>query len=81
MLTKHSTQTRFTTSADGTEIAYEVSGSGPALVLVDGALCQRSMGPSRGLATVLAERVHRLRLRPAGPWRERPWRDAVRNPA
>ena len=53
MLTKNSTQTRFTTSADGTEIAYEVSGSGPALVLVDGALCQRSMGPSHGLATVL----------------------------
>ena len=53
MLTKNSTQTRFTTSADGTDIAYEVSGSGPALVLVDGALCQRSIGPSRGLATAL----------------------------
>ena len=52
MITKNSTQTRFTTSADGTEIAYEVSGSGPALVLVDGALCHRSMGPSRGLAAV-----------------------------
>jgi pimeloyl-ACP methyl ester carboxylesterase len=44
-----------TTSADGTEIAYEVSGAGPALVLVDGALCQRSMGPARGLATQLAD--------------------------
>jgi alpha-beta hydrolase superfamily lysophospholipase len=32
------------TSADGTEIAYTVSGSGPALVLVDGALCSREMG-------------------------------------
>jgi pimeloyl-ACP methyl ester carboxylesterase len=42
------------TSADGTEIAYEVTGSGPALVLVDGAMCSRSMGPSRGLAEALA---------------------------
>src|SRR6476659_11140784 len=46
--------TRFATSADGTRIAYEVTGSGPALVLVDGALCQRSMGPARGLAQQLA---------------------------
>jgi pimeloyl-ACP methyl ester carboxylesterase len=48
------TTARRTTSADGTEIAYEVHGSGPALVLVDGALCQRSMGPARGLAEQLA---------------------------
>jgi pimeloyl-ACP methyl ester carboxylesterase len=47
-------ETRFATSADGTRIAYEVSGSGPALVLVDGALCQRSMGPARPLAQRLA---------------------------
>ena len=47
--------TRFATSADGTEIAYEATGSGPALVLVDGALCQRAMGPSRGLAEELAD--------------------------
>jgi pimeloyl-ACP methyl ester carboxylesterase len=46
--------TQFTTSTDGTEIAYEVTGSGPALVLVDGALCQRAMGPARGLAEELA---------------------------
>jgi pimeloyl-ACP methyl ester carboxylesterase len=46
--------TRFATSADGTQIAYEVTGEGPALVLVDGALCSREMGPSRGLATALA---------------------------
>ncbi len=49
-----STTTRRTTSADGTEIAYEVHGSGPALVLVDGALCQRAMGPARGLAEQLS---------------------------
>lgn len=44
---------RFATSADGTEIAYEVSGTGPALVLVDGGMCQRAMGPARGLAQEL----------------------------
>lgn len=46
--------TRFATSADGTRIAYEVSGSGPALVLVDGALCHRAFGPSRTTAAALA---------------------------
>jgi pimeloyl-ACP methyl ester carboxylesterase len=46
---------RLTRSADGTEIAYEALGSGPALVSVDGAMCQRAMGPSRGLAEALAE--------------------------
>lgn len=45
-----------TTSADGTTIAYEVSGQGPSLVLVDGAMCQRAMGPSRGLAAQLSDR-------------------------
>lgn len=47
--------TRTVTSADGTRIAYEQSGTGPALVLLDGAMCQRSMGPARGLATQLAD--------------------------
>jgi len=41
-------------SADGTVIAYEKSGSGPPLVLVDGALCHRASGPSRPLAARLA---------------------------
>ena len=41
-------------SSDGTSIAYERSGDGPALILVDGALCQRGMGPSRPLAKLLA---------------------------
>lgn len=44
------------TSVDGTRITYEVSGSGPALVLVDGAMCERSMGPARGLAAQLRDR-------------------------
>jgi len=43
------------TSADGTTIAYETTGSGPALILVDGAMCYRDQGPSRGLAAALAD--------------------------
>lgn len=42
------------TSADGTTIAYEVTGDGPPLVLVDGALCHRGFGPMRQLSTALA---------------------------
>ncbi|MGH7726129.1 MAG: alpha/beta fold hydrolase [Candidatus Eiseniibacteriota bacterium] len=41
-------------SKDGTAIAYERSGSGPALILVDGALCSRAFGPSPKLAPRLA---------------------------
>ena len=40
------------TSADGTAIAYEEQGKGPALILVDGALCAR--GAKEGLAVALA---------------------------
>lgn len=43
-------------SRDGTTIAYERSGSGPALVLVDGALCSRAFGPAPKLAALLAPR-------------------------
>ena len=42
------------TSRDGTRIAYERSGSGPALILIDGALCSRGFGPSGKLAPLLA---------------------------
>jgi pimeloyl-ACP methyl ester carboxylesterase len=42
-------------SKDGTMIAYERSGSGPALILVDGALCSRTFGPSAALAKLLAQ--------------------------
>ena len=42
------------TSRDGTTIAYERSGNGPALILVDGALCSRAFGPSPKLAPQLA---------------------------
>ena len=41
-------------SGDGTEIAYEVTGGGPPLILVDGALCFRGQGPCRPLAKELA---------------------------
>jgi pimeloyl-ACP methyl ester carboxylesterase len=42
------------TSRDGTTIAYEVSGSGPPLILVDAASCYRESGPMRPLAAALA---------------------------
>jgi Predicted hydrolases or acyltransferases (alpha/beta hydrolase superfamily) len=51
-----STQIPTVASADGTRIAYEKVGSGPALVLVDGALCYREFGPCRSLASHLADR-------------------------
>jgi len=44
------------TSKDGTEIAYDTKGAGPALVLVDGALCYRGFGPMTHLAELLAPR-------------------------
>jgi pimeloyl-ACP methyl ester carboxylesterase len=44
-----------TISTDGTAIAFDRSGQGPALILVDGALCYRASGPSRPLARALAE--------------------------
>ncbi len=42
-------------SADGTEIAYTTLGTGPALIIVDGAFCYRDNGPAAQLASVLAE--------------------------
>jgi pimeloyl-ACP methyl ester carboxylesterase len=41
-------------STDGTKIAYEVSGDGPPLVIVDGGMCYRESGPARPLAKELA---------------------------
>jgi pimeloyl-ACP methyl ester carboxylesterase len=46
----------FVTSKDGTRIGYSVAGSGPALILVDGALCWRASGPSGPLAEQLKDR-------------------------
>ncbi len=42
------------TSKDGTSIAYDVSGTGEPLILVDGALCGRLFGPMPKLAALLA---------------------------
>lgn len=41
-------------SKDGTAIAFERSGTGPALMLVDGALCYRRFGPMRSIGKLLA---------------------------
>ena len=43
-------------SSDGTTIAFERTGSGPPLIIVDGALCWRESGPARKLAAELADR-------------------------
>ncbi|GIF70450.1 alpha/beta hydrolase [Asanoa ishikariensis] len=42
-------------SDDGTTIAYERSGTGPPVILVDGAMCHRASGPMRGFAAALSE--------------------------
>ena len=67
------------TSADGTTIGYETLGTGPALLLVDGAMCYRDFGPARPLAHALAGTytVHLYDRRGRGhsgntlPWDER----------
>jgi pimeloyl-ACP methyl ester carboxylesterase len=41
-------------SKDGTQIAYDKRGEGPAVILVDGALCYRSFGPMPTLAELLS---------------------------
>ena len=46
----------FVTSKDGTQIGYSVVGSGPAIVLVDGAMCWRASGPAGPLAEQLKDR-------------------------
>lgn len=46
---------RTITSRDGTIIAFTKQGSGPPLIIVDGAFCYRENGPSTELATLLAQ--------------------------
>ena len=48
--------TQLATSADGTRIALERRGTGPALVMVEGALCHRGMGGYEEVAPLLADR-------------------------
>lgn len=43
-------------SKDGTKIAFEKTGNGPALILVDGALCYRAFGPTPKLVPLLTDR-------------------------
>jgi len=40
-------------SQDGTKIAFDKTGNGPALIIVDGALCYRSFGPAKAIAELL----------------------------
>jgi pimeloyl-ACP methyl ester carboxylesterase len=47
--------TEFAVSKDGTRIAFERTGAGPVVVLVDGALCYRDFGPARPMSTELAD--------------------------
>jgi pimeloyl-ACP methyl ester carboxylesterase len=42
-------------SRDGTPIAFDRTGTGPAIILVDGAFCSRSFGPTQKLARLLSQ--------------------------
>jgi pimeloyl-ACP methyl ester carboxylesterase len=44
-----------TRSKDGTLIAFEEQGQGPSLLLVDGALCHRAVGPMKEIAALLSK--------------------------
>jgi pimeloyl-ACP methyl ester carboxylesterase len=44
------------TSKDGTTITYDKYGKGPIVIVVDGALCSRSFGPSKSLSELLASK-------------------------
>jgi pimeloyl-ACP methyl ester carboxylesterase len=48
-------ENRTTTSRDGTTIAFTKRGSGPPLIIVDGAFCYRENGPATELASRLAQ--------------------------
>ena len=43
------------TSKDGTRIAYERLGSGPPVIVIDGAMCSRAFGPSCKIAELLKQ--------------------------
>jgi len=52
---KSTGENRTTTSRDGTTIAFTKRGSGPPLIIVDGAFCYRENGPATELASLLAQ--------------------------
>src|SRR5690554_1079979 len=47
--------TQFTTSKDGTKIAYSKTGEGKPLILVDGAFCHRKFGANEKLTQHLSD--------------------------
>jgi pimeloyl-ACP methyl ester carboxylesterase len=61
-------------SADGARIAVKAAGSGPALVMVDGALCCSGLGPGDALSRFLAPhfRVHQFDRRGRGASSDHP---------
>jgi pimeloyl-ACP methyl ester carboxylesterase len=48
--------TEWATSSDGTRIAFERTGAGPLLLLVDGAMCFREFGPAKPFTDELKDR-------------------------
>ncbi len=54
-MTTGSAPTEYAKSTDGTRIAFESNGSGPVLVLVDGALCYRKFGPAEPFTAALRD--------------------------
>jgi pimeloyl-ACP methyl ester carboxylesterase len=52
---KSTGENRTTTSRDGTVIAFTKRGSGPPLIIVDGAFCYRENGPATDLASALSQ--------------------------
>jgi hypothetical protein len=63
---------RYVTSLDGTKIAYEALGVGPAVIIVLGALNARKSGATT--AKLLAPTFHRRDVRPSGTRRQRRFR-------
>jgi len=47
--------TEYAKSTDGTRIAFESNGTGPVLVLVDGAMCYRRFGPAEPFTAALRD--------------------------
>src|SRR4051794_19986543 len=45
------------TPSAGSTIPHEIDGNGPALILVDGAMCFRDGGPMRSIAAALRDRL------------------------
>lgn len=60
MSSSGTSETRFAVSADGTRIAYDVTGpddgTRPALVIAEGALCHRAMGAAKTLTGAVQDR-------------------------